>query len=62
MAENSERVLVTPTGPTLTVRLGESLSVLVAVCQVLRSLGVTEAIETEGHTPAYPGLPLGAVG
>lgn len=62
MAERCERVLVTPTGPTLPVQLGEPLSVLVAACQVLRSLGVTDAIETEGHTPAYPGLPLGSVG
>jgi hypothetical protein len=62
MAERSERVLVTPTGPTLKVHLSEPLSVLVAASQVLRSLGVTDAIETEGRTPAYPGLPLGAVG
>jgi hypothetical protein len=61
-AERSERVLATPTGPILTVQLGEPLSVLIAACQVLRSLGVTDAIETEGRTPAYPGLPLGSVG
>jgi hypothetical protein len=62
MAERSERVLVAPTGPTLIVQLGEPLSVLVAASQVLRSLGVTGAIETEGRTPAFPGLQLGAVG
>ena len=62
MAERRERVLGTPTGPTLTVNVREPLSVLVAASQVLRRLGITDAIETQGHTPAYPGLPLGAVG
>ena len=62
MAERSEWVRTTPDGPRLRVRLTEPLSVLVASVQVLRSLGVTEAIETEGHAPAAQGLPLGAVG
>lgn len=62
MAERNERVRTTSTGPTLTVRLTESLSILVATVQVLRNLGVSDAIETEGHAPAAPGPPLGAVG
>lgn len=62
MAEHSERVLVTTVGPTLEVRLTEPLSVLVAAIQVLRHLGVTGAIDTEGRAPAAPGLHLGAVG
>ncbi|MBK8463733.1 MAG: hypothetical protein IPL36_12085 [Nigerium sp.] len=62
MAERNERVRTTPTGPTLTVRLTEPLSILVASVQVLRNLGVTDAIETEGHAPASPGLVLNAVG
>ena len=62
MAERNERVRTTPTGPTLTVRLTEPLSILVASVQVLRNLGVTDAIETEGHAPASPGLALDAVG
>lgn len=62
MAERSQQVLATPTGPTLTVRLAEPLSILVASAQVLRSLGVTGAIETEGHAPAAPGISLDAVG
>lgn len=62
MAERSERVRTTPTGPTLAVRLTEPLSILVASVQVLRNLGVTDAIETEGPAPASPGLVLNAVG
>ncbi len=62
MAERSERVRTTATGATLTVRLTEPLSILVATVQVLRNLGMTDAIQTEGHPPAAPGLPLGAVG
>lgn len=62
MAERSERVLATPAGPALSVRISEPLSVLVAASQVIRSLGYTDSIETEGHTPAAPGVPLGAVG
>lgn len=62
MDERSERLLATPTGPTLTVRLTEPLSVFVAAVQVIRGLGHTDAIETDGHPPTAPGVVLGAVG
>lgn len=62
MSERGTRVLASPKGPALTVRLDEPLSVLVATTEVLRDLGVTRAIETEGRAPAAPGLHLGATG
>jgi hypothetical protein len=61
MADRDERVRATPTGPALTVRLTEPLSVLVASIGVIRNLGVTEAIKSEGHPPAAVGLPLDEV-
>jgi len=61
MASRGERIRATATGPVLTIRLTEPLSVLVAAIRILRDLGVTEAIASEGHPPALAGLALGAV-
>lgn len=60
MAERSERVRTTPGGPMLTIRLTEPLSIFVAATQVMRALGATGGIETDGNPPAAPHLRLGA--